>query len=130
MFAERSVIGFNGTAELSGESNADVLMNQLFIKGSLFSENTIGGGKGDNPQCPFYIAKTNCSVETARKYDLNYLRRYRLVPELDANGIPTGNTVPANGGLRAAVGVDAESYAVIIEYNPTIAGSPPILFDN
>ena len=40
MYADRSVISYNG-AELDGSTQDSVLANQLYIKGSLFSENTL-----------------------------------------------------------------------------------------
>ncbi len=86
LFAEKSIISYDGTAELDGFTRAFTLRNQLHIYGSTFSENTIGGSRMTTPQCPFYIT-SGCTTAVAQKYDLNYLRRYYLVNNI----YPFGN---------------------------------------
>jgi len=63
------------------------LKNQLYIYGTLFTENTIGASKNIIPVCPYYIDDSVCTQAEAQKYDLNYIRRYFLTT--------SGN--PANG---------------------------------
>ena len=87
IYADRSVISYNG-AELDGTTQDSVLANQLYIKGSLFSENTLGGF--ELTKCPFYVTNSNCNTaQKAAKYDLNYLRRYVIVTETDEFGATT-----------------------------------------
>ena len=42
VFAEKSVISYDGTKELDGNTSVNTLKNQLHIYGNVFSENTIG----------------------------------------------------------------------------------------
>jgi hypothetical protein len=48
--------------------------------------------------CPFYIS--SCDEANAKKYDLNYLRRYILVSEI-VDGMPTGNMYPNNNAAES-----------------------------
>lgn len=48
--------------------------NQLFIKWSIISYNTIWWASLSTPECPFYIE--TCSLDIAKKYDLNNFRYY------------------------------------------------------
>ena len=57
-------------------SNTDRLLNQLHIYGSVFSLNTISGDKTN--ECP-YIEQNCNNLDTAKVYDLSFLRRYTLV---------------------------------------------------
>jgi hypothetical protein len=72
------------------------LLNQLHIFGSVFSLNTIGGSK--TWECP-YIEKTCSILNTAKIYDLSFLRRYALV---DAGwfGWDVGELVPYDPSLQ------------------------------
>jgi hypothetical protein len=76
MFTEKSIVSYDGINTLNGDTDADVLNNQLYIYGSVFSENTIGGSRLSLWKCPYYISSLSCTIETAQTYDLNYLRRY------------------------------------------------------
>ena len=57
-------------------SNIDRLLNQLHIYGSVFSLNTISWDK--TKTCP-YIEQNCNNFDTAKIYDLSFLRRYALV---------------------------------------------------
>lgn len=70
----------NGTSSM-GTSNIGLLKNQLYIYGSIVSENTLGGSRMSPPRCPSLVA----TCADAQQYDLNYLRRYYLY-----NGAPFG----------------------------------------
>ena len=79
--------------QFSGTSDPVDFSNQLYILGSLFSENTIGGAREVPKECPYYIA--NCSTaDIAQKYDLNYMRRYVLEDHDNDSSTPD---IPANG---------------------------------
>ena len=89
MYADRSLISYNGTNELDGMSPASLLANQLYIQGSVFSENTIGTSQSTPPVCPYYVASSDCTTKNqAMKYDLNFLRKYILVQPADSDGNP------------------------------------------
>lgn len=131
MYADRSAISYNGT-ELDGTTSDETLANQLYIKGSLFSENTLGGF--ELTKCPFYVTNSNCNTaQKAAKYDLNYLRRYVLVTETDDIGNVTkypqfnANQSFAGGATRGSKNADFEEYAVVIEYDSRVQQSTPSL---
>ncbi len=152
IFAERSVISYDGTHELDGNTEHTILKNQLHIYGNVFSENTIGWSVKATPQCPYYI--TSCpDKETAQKYDLNYLRRYYLVTDWESTSTPksykpanngkaiwwgTYNTTDKNGTIdwwnsyfARNITNTNQPYAansVVIEYNQNIQLNPPPLF--
>lgn len=137
MYASKSVLSYkDGTWELEGDIDDSELANQLYILGSIFSENTIWGNETN--ECPFFV--TNCSNANAKKYDLNYLRRYILVQPLDADNNPVGDKVPQFGGAESYMwdnsNINTETqrpgdrkYPFIIEYNSKIQTTPPPFFD-
>lgn len=131
LYADKSVLSYDGSKEFDGSnSNAAELKNQLYIKGSIFSENTIGGSRKTPISCPFFV-NTTCTSELAQKYDMNYLRRY-FIYDSNINGSiePTIDS-PANGGSRSigwGVGSWYEVYPVIIDYNTRIQQTPPPFF--
>ena len=110
------------------------------------------------PVCPWYIPAASCSLTTAQKYDLDYLRRYYLVDSSTVDeSIAPGtarvpynyqNTLVAGGGVcnnlttGACTGFHAglakkfmntsdanAAYPVIIESDPAAQMSPPPLFE-
>lgn len=135
IYADRSVISYNG-AQLDGNTGDSVLSNQLYIYWSIFSENTLWGADAMPIICPFYIS--SCDEADAKKYDLNYLRRYILVSEI-VDGMPTGNMYPNNNAAESYMwdnsNTNTESqkpwyriYPFIIEYNADIQQNPPPFF--
>ena len=134
IYVDKSVISYNDIEwELDGNTRAEILRNQLYIFGSLFSENTIWGSRDIdeewNPICPYYMSRSDCetSVE-AQKYDLNYLRRY-FVADSDNDGIK--DTPSWNIGVPSTHSNYANYYQfpVVVEYNSRIQSTPPPLFD-
>jgi len=135
MYADRSVISYDGTNELDGGTEDQNLANQLYIYGSIFSENTIGGSL--TTTCPYYTA--SCNDNISKKYDLNLLRRYILVSEVDGDGNPTWVQYPQFWGAESYMwnefDHDTEAqrpgyrkFPLIIEYNPAIQQTPPPFF--
>nr|MDD3720113.1 hypothetical protein [Candidatus Gracilibacteria bacterium] len=124
MYADKSLISYDGTNELGGDTSFGVLKNQLYIYGSIFSENTIGGSRSNPIKCPYYI-NTCTSIEEAQKYDLDYLRRYYLK---DTNGDGIGDT-PAGGGVSYFPNTSSNyKYPFVVEYNPLVQVNPPTPF--
>lgn len=83
---------------------------QLYIHGSIISNNTLGGAGKTPRECP-YFDDASCSLAKAKRYDLEYLR-------------DTYTDIPANW----ASGATAAKYrdtSVIIEYDPRIISDPP-----
>ena len=127
MYTNKSIISYDGSSEIDGNTNASVINDQLYILGTVFSENTIGGSRKSAPECPFYVAASDCdTAQKAQKYDLNYLRRYFMY---DSNG--DGTPDARSGAISDATVADnsLEIYPVIIDYNPQIQQTPPPLFD-
>ena len=98
--------------EVDWSTNNSITQNQLYIYGSIFSENTIWGSRKSPPVCPFWteaISWFNCNITEAQKYDFNYLRSWTDNPEF----IDTDGTI----------------YPVVIKYNSALQSTPPPLFD-
>lgn len=147
LFAEKSILSYNWI-ELDWNAYEYLLKNQLHIYGSVFSENTIWGSRETTPRCPYFITSW-CTLELAQKYDLNYLRRYRLITD------PLNNSYkkPANNwkviwwwiyywswiitwwntNFARNITNTSDPYApnsTLIEYNPRIQSNIPPLFEN
>ncbi len=121
IYADKSVISYNefynnwdasntSRHEVDANINNAVMQNQLYIYGSVFSENTIWWAKLDPPVCPFYVDALglNCDMSRAQRYDFNYLRWW------------TQNKYDPT----------YENYPVIIKYNSRVQTTPPPLFGN
>lgn len=83
---------------------------QLYIHGSIISNNTLGGASKASRECP-YFDNTSCGSVKAKKYDLEYLR-------------DTYTNISSNW----ATGATAAKYrdtSLIIEYDPRILTDPP-----
>jgi len=122
----RSIDDSNSSIEvLNSSTTSSQLNNQLYIYGSVFSENTIGWSRANPIECPFYI---NCadSIE-AQKYDLNYVRRYI---QIDHDNDPLTPLINANGWATAqwTLSTTNQGFPLVIEYNSAVQSSPPPLF--
>lgn len=144
LFAEKSIIWYNWTNEIDWSTEIKILKNQLHIYWNVFSENTIWWSRESTPRCPYFI--WSCDLEIAQKYDLNYLRRYYLIPDWiykkPANGwkaiwwwtyswnwnINWWNTLFARNITNTITQLYVWN-SVLIEYNPIIQKIPPPLFE-
>lgn len=114
MYADRAVLSYDWTKELDPDNwwTYELLKNQLYIYGSVFSNNTIWGSVSNPLKCPFY--ERNCDLGKAEKYDFYNLRRwYENLYKTWTKPYVTWNLKPEN------VWSDLE-YTLIIEYNPLI----------
>ena len=139
LYADRSVISYDWW-ELDGSTPDNQLANQLYIKWVLFSENTIWGSVLNPAECPFYVTSSDCdTVEQAMKYDLNFLRRYQIAPDRDANGdIIPDSFSPSHGAAESYMWGDTPNdesqrselreFPVILEYDNRIVNDAPPLF--
>ncbi len=133
LYADRSLMSYNPSSwEYDGDTQADILPNQLYIRGTVLSENTIGGAV--TTTCPYYINNT-CNLSLSKKYDLNYLRRYILVQPTDEDGNVTWLKIPQYNGQESYMNTltrwskpDYRNFPLVIEYNPLIQQTPPPLF--
>lgn len=124
LYADKSLISYNWI-ELWWNAAFSLLKNQLYIFGSVFSENTIGWSRASPLKCPYYI--TSCtSLDEAQKYDLNYLRRYYLQ---DTNSDWIWDT-PAWWWTSVFWSGPNFKYPIVIKYNSQIQTNPPIIFKN
>ena len=90
--------------------------NQLYIKWSLMSRNTIGwaiqtGSVAGNGICVYN--QTSCTYEQAIRYDLNY---FRITP-------------PTRTIVTRSYNANYDNYAVIIEQDTRISSNPPPGFE-
>jgi hypothetical protein len=120
LYADKSLVSYDWSNELDSNTPNSTLANQLYIYGTVFSENTIWWSAKSPPDCPYYIECSDVSV--AQKYDLNFLRSYRMRTD--------GTT--ANGWSNY-FGVYDSSYQyytfpLVIKYNSQIQILPPPLF--
>jgi len=118
IYTDKSIIGFNDFYwEIDWNINSTVIDKQLYIRWSIFSENTIWGSRipiwDGWPVCPFYTESISwfvCDITEAQKYDLNYLRSWVGV---------SPNFTPSSWN----------NYPVIIKYNSRLQSTPPPLFE-
>lgn len=133
LYADRAVMtaidsdnsgSISGTEVFDGTSDPADFSDQLYIYGSVFSENTIGWARSIPRECPYYVAICD-TAQTAERYDLNYLRRYVLEDHDSDPGTPD---IPAFGWQSSRWSGIYREYPLIIEYNSLIQSSPPPLF--
>jgi hypothetical protein len=130
LYTDKSVFSTtDGINKLDGTTSAGTLANQLYIKWSIFSENTIGWSRMSPPNCPYYV-QINCGNQSeAQAYDLNYLRRYYIYnADTDADGI-WDTLTPSWAQSPSAVASGNEQYPIVIEYNSAIQTAPPPFFE-
>ncbi len=88
LYAEGSLLASGGAT----------VQNQLFWQGSIASKNTIGGADLAAPLLPEGIKADVCGTtplrDCARRFDMNYLRRFTVTPE----GAVTGGGLFSGGG--------------------------------
>jgi hypothetical protein len=148
---EWAMQSYNGVNVLTfSNSNIATLKNQLYLYGTLLSENTLGWSRAAVPKCPSLLNIPTCTQDEAQKYDLNYIRRYYLIdPTLAGwtNAVPfagwkiiagwtcdknTGNCSSFNPMLKQKFTNTSDDLAknpFIIEYNPTIRSIQPTGFE-
>lgn len=115
IFAEWTI--YSGTGE-SNIANATIQQvaslpeNQLYIKGSIMSHNTIGGAvQIGNAICPYN--EPTCPYDYAIRFDLNYFRNY-------LSGWVATRAYPDN---------TYDNYSMIIEHDSRISITPPPGFE-
>jgi hypothetical protein len=125
-YADKALMSYTTIdGEIDGSIWTTILKNQFYLYGTLFSENTIWGSI--IPKCPYYVTVT-CDLNEARKYDLNFLRRYFTYDNSDPDTLK--NNVYNWGNSYYSYWNDNFAYPMIIEYNPNIQSTPPPLFEN
>ncbi len=117
IFTEGSLYSGNSKSALYNDTTAEVATlgdNQLYIRGSLISRNTIGGSfTTPSPTCVYGETTATCTPERSIQYDLNY---FRQTPPTRSSTAPTTRSY-GNSSL--------DSYSLIIELDPRLAATPP-----
>lgn len=115
LYADRALVSYDWN-ELSPANGwtYEYLNKQLYIYWTVFSNNTIGWSVQSPYKCPFYIPNLSCDLDTAQKYDMNYLRRgyQNIIDNYAPNPVPND-----------------KAYPVIVNYNSLIQLTPPKLFE-
>jgi hypothetical protein len=96
LYADKSIISGTSSSNYYSDANpsAQTATGQLFVQGSVISDNTIGGASVKPLKCPYNV---NCATgdevadsKTAKRYDLNYFRFYNgtdgAAPDVPAAG--------------------------------------------
>ena len=133
MFLDGSLFSYSGLPSTapatyptwySDEVRLEYLQNQLYLKGSLVSRNTVNGA--DDPDAspsvwPIGDGTTSTGYNEAREYDLNLMRQYRLCYVLDSFGQLTTATEECGEGATLSEYGEANPgiySSFIIEYSP------------
>lgn len=134
-FLDGSLFSYDGTPPSTvypqwggDEIRLETLMNQLYLKGSLVSHNTVGGATDSDGDGLYELGDGTTTAglaqdegyEVAQEYDLNMLRQFRLCHPIVNGVIDTNSTEPCGEGeLLSAYGTVNEIYnSFILEYNP------------
>ena len=125
-YADKAMISYDGVNEIDWSVWTTILKNQFYLYGTLFSENTIWGSI--IPKCPYYVPNALCDTNEARKYDLNFLRRYFTYDNNDVDTLE--NNIYNSGIWYFSYGNPNFKYPMVIEYNSNIQSTPPPLFEN
>lgn len=116
MVTFKSIISWNKINYYSDSWSAS---NQLFIKWSLITYNTIWWSSASIPKCPYYI--TSCDFTTAKRHDLNNFRSF------------SSNSWSPVDWLTYWVDMTRPSYStssMIVEYDSELQLNPPEIFLN
>jgi hypothetical protein len=112
IFTEWSLYSGDAVDRLYNDTTEKILTlpeNQLYIKGTLISRNTIGWATQSDALCIY--GEVSCDFIRAIRYDLNY---FRLTP-------PNRN----NTDTRSYSDNSLDAYSLIIERDPRISDTPP-----
>lgn len=129
LFLDGSLFSYNGTAPSgtvptysSDELRLETLMHQLHLKGSLVSRNTVNGSVDSDGDGIYDLGDgtTTTDFDTAREYDLNMLRQFRLChPVVDGVPDETLTEECEEGEQLSTYGEDNGYYnSFILEYDP------------
>lgn len=134
IYAEGSLMGASDSAPANSIENDEIydgfngdktdLNNQLLIKGTLITHNTIGGSRQNPIDFPVTVDETCGSLndgsmnqECAERYDLNYIRNFVTSGSTALNGGSFANPQPTSNA------------PFVIEYDPRIQTNIPPAFE-
>lgn len=124
LYADKTVASYENNTILTPNTwwTYKKLRNQLYIYGSVFSNNTIWWSvkvdSNNKASCPYFIDKNNCTIEEAQKYDLYNLRAwYENLYKIWTDPYKDDNILD---DLKDWTKIKDVKYPVIIEYNPSL----------
>jgi hypothetical protein len=123
IFADKHLISGNWTIYYS--DNEASAKNQLVIKWSIITYNTVWWASDPTWfKCPYPIEKNVCDLQTAKRYDLNFFRKYY-------SWISNWNAFDTNKALPDVINMSQAWYkeaSMIIEYDSRILTNSPEIF--
>ena len=127
LFLDGSVFSYNGAAPAgtvptytSDELRLETLLNQLHLRGTLVSRNTVNGSGDSDGLYDLGDGTTTTDYNVAREYDLNMLRQFRLCHPI-ADGVPDESvTEECDEGEQLSTYGEANGFynSFILEYDP------------
>lgn len=107
------------------ETRTAVLLNQLYLNGSVVSRNTVNGATDLDGDGYYELGDGTTTQDelVAREHDLNKIREYRLCYPLDSTGLPDMAAAPevceGEESLLSTYGLENELYSpFILDYAP------------
>jgi hypothetical protein len=73
LISDRSIISWDWVGTYYSDTQQAI--NQLLIKWTVVSYNTIWWASLSTPKCPFYI-HSSCTINEAKRYDMNHMRAF------------------------------------------------------
>ncbi len=117
IYADKNIISWNWNSYYTDNKES---IDQLYIKWTLISNNTIWWASMIPKKCPFNIIET-CTDAIAKRFDLNYFRFYIK---------NTATSPDTNWQWNPAVNMPSwwEDFPFVLEYDWDLIGNPPIWF--
>lgn len=130
IFADGHLFSGNGITYYS--DTPMTAKDQLFIKGSVVSHNTIGGASDSSgPKCPYrFNSSSVCDDKEAKRYDLNHFRYY--IKDSVGDGFNPGTWAWEINTWPDIIDMTKPWYQapMIVEYDTLIQSNPPKIFLN
>lgn len=132
LFLDGGLYSFSGTVSATGEPTwlndavrISILRNQLYLKGSLVSRNTVNGSSNEDGDFIYELGDGTTTSDFARvlEHDLNLLRQFRLCYPIDIITNLPDTTAEAErceeGELLSDYGNENEIFnSFILDYSP------------
>lgn len=138
IYVDGHLLSWNGTTYYS-DSLPSQAKDQLFIKWSIISNNTIWGASKNPYVCPYrFDASQSCDEKQSRRYDLNHFRHFISESSFWAGDGVWEKFLPWTGPWEIDVWYDTidmtnigySQAPMIVEYDYKIQTNPPKIFLN
>ena len=121
IYADKNIISWDWTNYYVNDSDK---LNQLFLKWSIMSLNTIGWASYSPLKCPSNIS-SNCTEELANRYDLNHFRHFIEWIWWQWTAFVSWTYWTDKIDMSKP---EYKGASMIIEYEPLIQNNPPFVF--